>query len=67
MREGDPQPGGNAPFGFDTPNLEAAMTEFPSRGVEFEEVRGGEGRVPAMAYFGDPGSDRILLVEETMR
>ena len=40
MREEDPQPGGNAPFGFDTPNLEAAMAEFSSRGVEFEEPDG---------------------------
>lgn len=42
MSNEDPQPGGRAPFGFDTPNLEAAMAEFSSRGVEFEDVRGGE-------------------------
>src|SRR5690242_21720709 len=46
MREEDPQPGGQAPFGFDTPNLEAAIAEFSSRGVEFEEVRSGESPVP---------------------
>jgi catechol 2,3-dioxygenase-like lactoylglutathione lyase family enzyme len=67
MSEEDPQPGGNAPFGFDTPNLEAAMGEFSSRGVEFEEVQGGEGPVPPMAYFRDPDGNRILLVEETTR
>ena len=39
-REEDPLPGGQAPFGFDTPNLEAAMAEFSSRGVEFEDVVG---------------------------
>jgi catechol 2,3-dioxygenase-like lactoylglutathione lyase family enzyme len=66
MREEDPQPGGSAPFGFDTPNLEAAMAEFTSRGVEFEDVRGGgEGPVPPMAYFRDPDGNRILLVEGT--
>jgi catechol 2,3-dioxygenase-like lactoylglutathione lyase family enzyme len=66
MREEDPQPGGSAPFGFDTPNLEAAMAEFSSRGVEFEDVRGGgEGPVPPMAYFRDPEGNRILLVEAT--
>ena len=54
MREEDPQPGGSAPFGFDTPNLEAAMAEFSSRGVEFEDVRGGgEGPMPPMAYGPD--------------
>src|SRR6478672_3263814 len=63
----DPQPGGRAPFGFDTPNLEAAMAEFSSRGVEFEDVMGGEGPVPPMAYFRDPDGNRILLVEETTR
>ena len=67
MREGDLQPGGNAPFGFDTPNLEAAMAEFSSRGVKFEDVMGGEGPVPPMAYFRDPDDNRILLVEETTR
>ncbi len=67
MREEDPQPGGKSPFGFDTPNLEAAMAEFSSRGVEFEDVMGGEGPVPPMAYFRDPDGNRILLVEETTR
>jgi catechol 2,3-dioxygenase-like lactoylglutathione lyase family enzyme len=67
IREDDPQPGGSAPFGFDTPNLEAAMAEFSSRGVEFEDAMGGEGPVPAMAYFRDPDGNRILLVEETAR
>jgi len=67
MREEDPQPGGQAPFGFDTPNLEAAMAEFSSRGVEFEDVMGGEGPVPPMTYFRDPDGNRILLVEETRR
>jgi catechol 2,3-dioxygenase-like lactoylglutathione lyase family enzyme len=66
-REEDPQPGGQAPFGFDTPDLEAAMAEFRSRGVEFDEVRGGEGPVPPMAYLRDPDGNRILLVEETTR
>ena len=66
-REEDPQPGGQAPFGFDTPDLEAAMAEFRSRGVEFEDVRGGEGPVPPMAYLRDPDGNRILLVEETTR
>jgi catechol 2,3-dioxygenase-like lactoylglutathione lyase family enzyme len=65
MRDEDPQPGGNSPFGFDTPDLEAAMTEFSSRGVEFEDVKGGEGPVPRMAYLRDPEGNRILVVEET--
>ena len=67
MREEDPQPGGQAPFGFDTPNLEAAIAEFSSRGVEFEEVRSGESPVPPMAYFRDSDGNRILLGEETTR
>jgi catechol 2,3-dioxygenase-like lactoylglutathione lyase family enzyme len=66
-QEDDSQPGGQAPFGFDTPNLEAAMAEFSSRGVTFEDLRGGEGPVPPMAYFRDPDGNRILLVEETTR
>jgi catechol 2,3-dioxygenase-like lactoylglutathione lyase family enzyme len=65
--EQDPKPGGQAPFGFDTPNLEAAMAEFRSRGVEFEDVRGSEEAGPPMAYFRDPDGNRILLVEETSR
>ena len=43
------------------------MAEFSSRGVEFEDVRGGEGPVPPMAYLRDPDGNRILLVEETTR
>jgi len=58
MREQDPQPGGNAPFGFDTPSVEAAVAELSSRGVEFEDVRSGEGPVPPMAYFRDPDGNR---------
>jgi catechol 2,3-dioxygenase-like lactoylglutathione lyase family enzyme len=65
MRDEDPQPGGAAPFGFDTANLEAAMAEFSSRGVEFEDVMKGDGPVPPMAYFRDPEGNRILLVEAT--
>jgi catechol 2,3-dioxygenase-like lactoylglutathione lyase family enzyme len=67
MREEDPKPGGQAPFGFDTPDLEAAMAELSSRGVEFEDVMGGEGQAPAMAYLRDPDGNRILLVEESTR
>jgi catechol 2,3-dioxygenase-like lactoylglutathione lyase family enzyme len=67
MGEEDPQPGGRAPFGFDTPDLEAAMTDLGLRGVEFEDVMGGEGPVPPMAYFHDPDGNRIMLVEETAR
>lgn len=68
MSDEDPQPGGRAPFGFDTPNLEAAMAEFSSRGVEFEDVRGGEsGPMPPMAYFRDPDGNCIALVEESAR
>jgi catechol 2,3-dioxygenase-like lactoylglutathione lyase family enzyme len=66
-REEDPLPGGQAPFGFDTPNLEAAMAEFSSRGIELEDVMGGDGPAPAMAYFRDPDCNRILLVEQTTR
>ena len=68
MGKDNPQPGGRAPFGFDTPNLEAAMAEFRSRGVEFEDVRdGSEGPVPPMAYFRDPDGNRISLVQATTR
>lgn len=67
MSEDDPQPGGQAPFGFDTPDLEAAMAEFSARGVEFEDVMGGDGPEPPMAYFRDPDGNRILLVEQTAR
>ena len=67
MGEDDRQPGGKAPFGFDTPDLEAAMAEFSSRGLEFEDAMGGEGPVPPMAHFRDPDGNRILLVEETTR
>jgi lactoylglutathione lyase len=67
MRAGDPQPGGNAPFGLDTPNLGAAIAEFSSCGVTFEDVMGGDGPVPRMAYFRDPDGNRILLVEEMAR
>ena len=63
----DRQPGGSAPFGFDTANLAAAMSEFGSRGLEFEDVMDGDGQVPPMAYFRDPDGNRILLVEETGR
>ena len=63
--EDGPQPGGSAPFGFDTPNLEAAIAEFAARGVVFEDVMGGEGTgMPAMAYFRDPDGNRLLLVED---
>jgi catechol 2,3-dioxygenase-like lactoylglutathione lyase family enzyme len=61
--EDDPQPGGRAPFGFDTPNLAAAIAEFSSRGVEFEDVMGGDGSAPPMAYLRDLDGNRILLVE----
>lgn len=67
MGEDAPQPGGHAPFGFDTPDLEAAMAELSSRGVEFEDVMSGEGPVPTMAYLRDPDGNRILLVEESGR
>lgn len=67
MHEDDPQPGGRSPFGFDTPDLAAAVAELGSRGVEFEDVRDGGGPVPPMAYFRDPDGHRILLVEEKAR
>ncbi len=67
MSEEDPQPGGQAPFGFDTPDLEAAMAALGARGVDFEDRTGGEGPVPPMAHFRDPDGNRILLVEDTSR
>ncbi len=63
----DPQPGGQAPFGFDTPDLEAAMAELRSRGVEFEPLPAGEEAAPTMASFRDPDGNRLLLIEETAR
>lgn len=62
----DRQPGGPSPFGFDTPDLVAAMAELGSRGVEFEDVS-DDGPAPPMAYFRDPDGNRILLVEDTSR
>lgn len=59
------QPGGPAPFGFDTPDLDAAMAELGSRGVEFVDVVRGEGPVPSMAYLRDPDGNRILLIEQS--
>ena len=60
----DPQPGGRAPFGFDTPDLTAAMAELGSRGVQFEDVMGGDGSgMPRMAFFSDPDGNRFSLVE----
>lgn len=67
MGEDDPAPGGSAPFGFDTPNLDAAMAELTSRGVVFDEVMSGEGGAPPMAYFRDSEGNRLLLVEDASR
>ena len=43
------------------------MADFGARGVEFEDVMGGDGPVPRMAYFRDSEGNRIVLVEETTR
>ena len=60
----DPKPGGRAPFGFDTPDLDAAMADLGRRGVQFEDVMGGDGSsMPRMAFFLDPDGNRFSLVQ----
>lgn len=63
MDDGSTTPGGNLGFGYDTDDLEAAMTELRSRGVEFEEVPTMGGPVPPMAWFRDQDGNRVLLVQ----
>jgi catechol 2,3-dioxygenase-like lactoylglutathione lyase family enzyme len=58
------QPGGEAPFSLDTPNLDAAIADLSMRGVEFGDVMGDGSSVPRMARFTDPDGNRILLIEE---
>lgn len=58
-----PGPGQDLGFGYDTDDLEAAMAELRSRGVEFEEVPDMGGPVPPMAWFRDQDGNRVLLVQ----
>jgi catechol 2,3-dioxygenase-like lactoylglutathione lyase family enzyme len=57
------QPGGEAPFSLDTSNLDAAMADLSTRGVEFGDVMGDGDSVPRMARFTDPDGNRMLLIE----
>ena len=58
------EPGGDAPFSLDTPNLGAAIADLSARGVEFGDVMGDGNTVPRMARFTDPDGNRVLLIEE---
>jgi catechol 2,3-dioxygenase-like lactoylglutathione lyase family enzyme len=58
-----PKPGGDVGFGYDTDDLEAAVTELTARGVEFEEILRMPAPVPPMAYFRDLDGNRMLLVQ----
>lgn len=60
----DAQPGGRAPFGFDTPDLDAALAEFGARGLEVDDIMGGDGSMPKMAFFRDADGNALTLVED---
>jgi catechol 2,3-dioxygenase-like lactoylglutathione lyase family enzyme len=51
---------------FNTPDLEAAVEELCSRGVEFEgDIMEMESPAPPMIFFRDAYGNRYLLVERS--
>jgi len=64
-----PRPGGS-PGGdqtcvaFATGNVEADHTALRERGVDVDDVIGGEGPVPRMFFFRDLDGNNLLAVEE---
>jgi catechol 2,3-dioxygenase-like lactoylglutathione lyase family enzyme len=57
------EPGIDAPFSYDTDDLDAAMAELSGRGVEFDEPIRMPPPVPPMVYFRDLDGNRMLLVQ----
>lgn len=49
---------------FTTDDVDAGHAALEERGVEVEEVTGGEGPVPRMFFFRDLDKNMLLLVEE---
>ena len=49
---------------FTTDDLDAGHAALEERGVDVDEVMGGEGPVPRMFFFRDPDKNNLLLVED---
>src|SRR4051812_47902677 len=47
-----------------TDDVSASRDVFVERGVECDDLMGGDGTVPAMFFFSDPDGNRLLLVED---
>lgn len=59
------KPGGDLAFGYETDDLDAAITDLTARGVAFEDRISMPAPVPPMAYFRDQDGNRVLLVQRT--
>jgi catechol 2,3-dioxygenase-like lactoylglutathione lyase family enzyme len=49
---------------FATDDVDAGHAALEERGVDVDEIMGGEGPVPRMFFFRDPDGNNLLLVEE---
>lgn len=59
----DASPGGDMSFGYETDDLAAAIEGLRSNGVAIEDPLEIDADVPPMAYFSDPDSNRMLLIQ----
>jgi predicted enzyme related to lactoylglutathione lyase len=59
--------GDNTCVAFETTDIDAEYETLRERGVDVDELMGGEGPVPRMFFFRDPDGNALLAVEQQER
>jgi catechol 2,3-dioxygenase-like lactoylglutathione lyase family enzyme len=64
---GDYQPGRNTGIALESTDVAADLDAFRERGVEADDLIGGDGTVPPMFFFRDGDGNHLLLVQQPGR
>jgi catechol 2,3-dioxygenase-like lactoylglutathione lyase family enzyme len=59
--------GDNTCVAFETTDIDAEYETLRERGVDVDELMGGDGPVPRMFFFRDPDGNNLLAVEQQER
>ena len=62
---GDYQPGRNTGVALTSNDVAADHAELSGKGVDADELMGGDGTVPPMFFFRDGDANTLLLVADT--
>lgn len=61
--QGEYQPGRMTGIGLESPDVRAEHAALEERGVDVDEVLGGDGTVPLLFFFRDVDGNQLMVAE----